>query len=127
MGYEIKRVQPSVDSSQTPTPDAVPIALTVARMREGFATSDTSVLFTTERVSPRMLKMAVGLRRKGWTVGLVYIEKTSFDLEKYFDFHVAGVDSSHACSLVHEVQPRLCHVFSNAIDEFALHVCKGKS
>jgi len=88
--------------------------------------SADSVLFVTSQLRPRELKMADGLRRLGWKVGVIYYKWTPFDPRGHFDFsvEVSSAKEAHDCSLL--LAPRVCHVFSGAIDDLVLTFCRDK-
>lgn len=85
-----------------------------------------SVLFVTSQLRPRELKMADGLRKLGWTVGLIYYKWTPFDPASFFDFaiEVASAEAAHVAA--RQIAPRVTHVFSGAIDDFVMLFCRDK-
>ncbi|MFA5159626.1 MAG: putative sugar O-methyltransferase [Candidatus Omnitrophota bacterium] len=89
-------------------------------------TSKSSVLFVSTQLRPREIKMADGLRRLGWKVGLIYYKWTPFDPQAYFDFcaEVSSEDEAHG--LARELSPRVTHIFSGAIDAMMLKFCREK-
>jgi len=88
--------------------------------------STDSALFVTSQLRPRELKMADGLRRLGWKVGLIYYKWTPFDPLAYFDFSLEVDSAKKAHEFAKELAPRLCHVFSGAIDDLVLTFCRDK-
>ncbi len=98
----------------------------ISACRDLFRTHATSVLFVTSQLRPRELKMAHGLRRLGWRVGLIYYEWTPFDPQAYFDFCVTAGSADEAHQLAKQLSPRICHVFSGAIDDLVLEFCRRK-
>ena len=98
----------------------------ISACRDLFGTHATSVLFVTSQLRPRELKMAHGLRRLGWKVGLIYYKWTPFDPQEYFDFCVTAGSADEAHELARQLSPRICHVFSGAIDDLVLEFCRRK-
>lgn len=91
-----------------------------------FRSNVESVLFVSSQVRPRELKMADGLRRIGWKVGLIYFPWTPFDHREHFDFGLTAGNAEEALQLAKSLSPRVCHVYSGAIDELVLSFCRDK-
>jgi hypothetical protein len=85
-----------------------------------------SVLFVTSQLRPRELKMADGLRKLGWTVGLIYCKWTPFDPTAFFDFAIEVASAEAAHMAAQQITPRVAHVFSGAIDDFVMLFCRNK-
>lgn len=94
--------------------------------RDLFLANDNSALFVTSQLRPRELKMADGLRRLGWKVGLIYYKWTPFEPHAYFDACLAVGSAAEAHELAMQLTPRICHVFSGAIDDLVLTFCRQK-
>jgi putative sugar O-methyltransferase len=98
----------------------------IASCQELFRAHANSVLFVTSQLRPRELKMAAGLRRLGWKVGLIYYKWTPFDPHADFDFCFAVGSVDEALTLAKRLAPRVSHVFSGAIDDLMLQFCRWK-
>lgn len=101
------------------TPD---LAAAVSMFRE----HGDSVLFVTSQLRARELKMAHGLRRLGWKVGVIYFHWTPFDHAGHFDFGIPVASVEEARGAATALSPRVCHVFSGAIDDLVLRFCRSK-
>ncbi len=98
----------------------------ISACRDLFRNHANSALFVTSQLRPRELKMADGLRRLGWKVGLIYYEWTPFEPHAYFDACLAVASASQAHEVAMQLSPRICHVFSGAIDDLVLTFCRQK-
>lgn len=98
----------------------------ISTCRDLFRNHANSALFVTSQLRPRELKMADGLRRLGWKVGLIYYQWTPFEPHAYFDSCIAVRSASEAHELAMQLSPRICHVFSGAIDDLVLTFCRQK-
>lgn len=85
-----------------------------------------SILFVTSLLRAREIKMANALRDNGWKVVLIYKSTTPFSPESHFDIAIQAKTDSLAHSYAMMVEPRLTHVFSGAIDDLILLLCKNK-
>jgi putative sugar O-methyltransferase len=87
---------------------------------------EKSVVFVSPLLRPREMKMATALRGAGWKIILLYQQTTPFFPEKYFDVAIRGdsVDDLHVMARL--IRPRVCHVFSGAVDELTLRFCREK-
>jgi putative sugar O-methyltransferase len=98
----------------------------ISTCRDLFRNHANSALFVTSQLRPRELKMADGLRRLGWKVGLIYYQWTPFEPHAYFDSCIAVESASEAHEVAMQLSPRICHVFSGAIDDLVLTFCRHK-
>lgn len=98
----------------------------ISTCRDLFRNHANSALFVTSQLRPRELKMADGLRRLGWKVGLIYYQWTPFEPHAYFDSCIAVRSASEAHEVAMQLSPRICHVFSGAIDDLVLTFCRQK-
>lgn len=98
----------------------------ISACRDLFRAHANSALFVTSQLRPRELKMADGLRRLGWKVGLIYYKWTPFEPHAYFDACLAVGSAEEAHELAMQLAPRICHVFSGAIDDLVLGFCRRK-
>ena len=99
------------------------------KIRQGgllFRDNELSILFVTSQLRPRELKMAYGLKKLGWKVALIYFKWTPFDSGEYFDLAIEASSVSQAHAYAKALSPRICHVFSGAIDELVLALCRDK-
>lgn len=79
-----------------------------------------TVVFVTTLLRPREIKLASALRGIGWKVILLYKRTTPFHPERHFDLVFRADTPAELHRLAMRMQPRLCHVFSGAIDETLL-------
>jgi len=85
-----------------------------------------SVVFVSPLLRAREMKMASALRRLGWKVVLVYKQTTPFVPGDYFDVAIRAENDAELHSITKELRPRVCHVFSGAVDEALLQICRDK-
>lgn len=70
--------------------------------------------------------MAAALRRIGWKVALIYVRTTPFEPGECFDEVLKAQTSAEAHAFAKLLDPRLCHVFSGAVDDLLLRFCADK-
>jgi len=85
-----------------------------------------TALLITPMLRPRELKIACALRMAGWKTILLYRGDTSFDPLQYFDIVIKMLSDSNIHKAAYMLQPRICHVFSGAIDNLALQMVRDK-
>src|SRR6266545_1183919 len=85
-----------------------------------------SVLFVTSLLRAREIKMAESLRRFGWKVILIYIQTTPFKPDRHFDLVIRARSETEAHAYAKALGPRICHVFSGAVDGLLLRFCRDK-
>ncbi|WP_376984642.1 putative sugar O-methyltransferase [Bosea sp. R86505] len=85
-----------------------------------------TVVFVTPLLRPREIKMASGLRSHGWKIVLLYRQTTPFDPSNFFDLAIKLPDEAAMHRVAKILEPRLCHVFSGAVDEGILRFCRDK-
>jgi putative sugar O-methyltransferase len=85
-----------------------------------------SVLFVTSLLRAREIKMATALRKIGWKVVLIYIEQTPFTPESHFDETLRARSEAEAHMYARLIGPRVCHVFSGAVDGMLYRLCADK-
>ena len=85
-----------------------------------------AVLFITSLLRAREINLAANLRRIGWKVVLVYIETTPFKPEDHFDEVILAKTESEAHMYAKLLSPRICHVFSGAVDGLLYRLCADK-
>ena len=85
-----------------------------------------SILFVTSLLRAREIKMASALRRIGWKVVLVYVETTPFPPGEHFDLAIRARSESQAHALAKALSPKICHVFSGAVDGLVTRFCGDK-
>jgi putative sugar O-methyltransferase len=90
------------------------------------ARNPKTAVFVTTLLRPREIKLATALRRTGWKVILLYKRTTPFVPEKYFDIAIRARTDALLHRVAKVIQPRVCHVFSGAIDETVLNFCRDK-
>lgn len=100
-----------------------PTLLRVARM---FSAEPKSVLFVTTLLRAREIKMASALRKIGWKVVLVYIENTPFRPGDHFDAVIQASSEAEVHAYANVLGPRICHVFSGAVDGMIYRLCANK-
>ena len=85
-----------------------------------------SVVFVSSLLRAREIKLATALRRMGWTVILLYKQTTPFKPGKFFDVAIRASteDELHRIAMI--IRPRVCHVFSGAVDDLLLRFCRKK-
>lgn len=93
---------------------------------KGLMSSDKSVLFVTSQLRQREIKMASALKSIGWKVGLIYYKSTPFTPDNYFDFAWEVTSALQAYRYANELTPKVIHVFSGAIDDYVMHLCRHK-
>ncbi|PTM40337.1 putative sugar O-methyltransferase [Bosea sp. 124] len=85
-----------------------------------------TVVFVTPLLRPREIKMASALRSNGWKIVLLYKQTTPFDPSNFFDLAIKLADEIAMHRVAKILEPRLCHVFSGAVDEGVLRFCRDK-
>lgn len=85
-----------------------------------------SVLFVTPLLCAREQKMAFALREAGWKVALIYLQTTPFKPDGYFDEAIQAHTEKEAHLYAKWLSPRLCHVFSGAVDGLLYRFCTDK-
>lgn len=85
-----------------------------------------AVLFVTSLLRAREMKMATALRKTGWKVVLIYIETTPFKPEGCFDEVIQAKTEAEAHIYAKLLSPRICHVFSGAVDGLIYRFCADK-
>ncbi len=85
-----------------------------------------AVLFVTSLLRAREINLATNLRRIGWKVVLVYIETTPFKPDGHFDEVILAKTESEAHMYAKLLSPRICHVFSGAVDGLLYRLCADK-
>ncbi len=98
----------------------------IERARHFVATSPQTVVLVTSLLRAREIKVAHALKSQGWHSILVYITTTPFEPEEHFDVAIRVAGAGEALAVVRQVQPRICHVFSGAIDEILQTFCRNK-
>jgi putative sugar O-methyltransferase len=83
-------------------------------------------VFVTSLLRSREMKMATALRSVGWTVILLYKQTTPFTPDNFFDIAIQAASDDELHRTAKELQPRICHVFSGAVDELLLRFCRDK-
>lgn len=83
-------------------------------------------MFVTSLLRAREIKMATALRNAGWTVILLYKRTTPFTPDDYFDVAIQASTDSELHRTAKALQPRVCHVFSGAVDDLLLRFCRDK-
>ena len=84
------------------------------------------MLFVTSLLRAREIKMASALRGIGWKVVLVYLQTTPFAPGEYFDLAIKAGSEAQAHALAKALSPKICHVFSGAVDGLLIRFCKDK-
>ncbi|MEM9209887.1 MAG: putative sugar O-methyltransferase [Pseudomonadota bacterium] len=90
------------------------------------ASEPRTVTFVTPLLRAREIKIAVALRDAGWKVILLYVQTTPFEPSDYFDIAIKLSMPEQLHQTAHRINPRVCHVFSGAIDENVLAFCREK-
>lgn len=85
-----------------------------------------TVLFVSPLLRAREIKMAAALHQVGWSVILLYKQTTPIEPGQSFDIAVKLPDDGALHIVAKALQPRLCHVFSGAVDELVLRFCRDK-
>lgn len=98
----------------------------ILRAARKFSIEPKSVLFVTTLLRAREIKMASALRKIGWYVVLVYIENTPFEPGDHFDEVIQADSEALAQAYAELLGPRLCHVFSGAVDGMIYRLCANK-
>jgi putative sugar O-methyltransferase len=83
-----------------------------------------SILFATSLLRAREIKMATALRQLGWKVILIYVQTTPFHPERHFDVAIRARTGADAHAYAKAIAPRLCHVFSGAVDDLLVRFCR---
>lgn len=76
-----------------------------------------TVVFITTILRAREIKLARAARLAGWKVVLIYSDNTPFVPKDEFDVVIRAPGPAEMHGMVMTLQPRLCHVFSGAIDD----------
>lgn len=98
----------------------------IARAAELIRQRRTTAVFVTSLLRPREIKMATALRKAGWSVVLLYKRTTPFTPDDYFDVAIQASTDSELHRTAKALQPRVCHVFSGAVDDLLLRFCRDK-
>lgn len=98
----------------------------VAQAARWIAQRPRSVVFVTPLLRAREIKMATALRSLGWTVILLYKHVTPFAPGECFDLAIEGATDEELHSAAKAMRPRLCHVFSGAVDDLVLRFVRDK-
>ena len=85
-----------------------------------------TALLITSMLRPRELKIASALRMAGWKTLLLYRDDSPFDPEPYFDIAIKMHSDAAIYEMAYRLQPRICHVFSGAIDELMGKIVRNK-
>jgi putative sugar O-methyltransferase len=101
-------------------------ARAILRAARMFTAEPKSVLFVTSLLRAREIKMATALRKIGWKVVLIYIRTTPFQPENHFDEAIQASSELEAHIYAKLLGPRLCHVFSGAVDGTIYRFCADK-
>jgi putative sugar O-methyltransferase len=101
-------------------------AMAIQRAAQLMSVEPKSVLFVTSLLRAREIKMAAALRSIGWKVVLLYIQTTPFRPEDHFDVAIQARNNAEAHNYAMLLSPRICHVFSGAVDELASLLCTTK-
>ncbi len=100
--------------------------LSLVRAAKMLGSERRSVLFVTSLLRAREMKMAAGLRKIGWKVVLIYIETTPFKPGDHFDEAIQASSEAEAHIYARLLGPRVCHVFSGAVDGMIYRFCADK-
>jgi len=106
-----------------PNPFSVPDLLRATRL---FSRDEKAVLFVTSLLRAREIKLAAALRRMGRKVVLIYLRTTPFTPEDHFDIAIRARNVTQAHVYAGVLSPRICHVFSGAVDELVLRFVRDK-
>ena len=98
----------------------------VREASELIAKKANSVVFVTTLLRAREIKMATALRHCGWTVVLLYKQTTPIHPENNYDIAIRFDDDSEIHRVAKELQAPIYHLFSGAIDELTLNLCRDK-
>jgi hypothetical protein len=101
-------------------------ARSILRAARMFTAEAKSVLFVTSLLRAQEIEMATALRKIGWKVVLIYIQATPLKPEKYFDEATRATSELEAHLYAKLLGPRLCHVFSDAVDGTLYRFCADK-
>lgn len=85
-----------------------------------------TVVFVTNLLRMREIKLAAAARHAGWKVVLVYFESTPFNTDQYFDCVIKVRNEALLHATVKKLSARVCHVFSGAIDDTIQQFCQDK-
>lgn len=85
-----------------------------------------TVVFVTSLLRAREIKMATALRKIGWKVILIYLETTPFLPDGHFDETIRARSEIEAHLYAKTLEPRVCHVFSGAVDGMLYRFCTDK-
>lgn len=90
------------------------------------AEHDETVVFVTPILRAREIKLAAAARQEGWKVILIYSGDTPFEAAPHFDITIRATSPREMHAIATSLQPRLCHVFSGAVDETIELFCEDK-
>lgn len=85
-----------------------------------------TALFVTSLLRAREIKMAAALRGIGWKVVLIYLQTTPFNPDEDFDVAIRAESAEQALAYAKAMWPRICHVFSGAVDPLVELFCRDK-
>jgi putative sugar O-methyltransferase len=100
--------------------------LRVVRASRLISKEQQVVVFITSLLRGREIKMATALRRAGWKVILIYIETTPFQPGDHFDEVIKARTEAEAHAYAKALGPRICHVFTGAVDGMIYRFCADK-
>ena len=98
----------------------------VARGIRLTAREPNTVVFVSSLLRPREIKLATALRHMGWKVILLYKQTTPFHPERHFDLPIRLPTELMLARVAKLLQPRVCHIFSGAVDDAILALCRDK-
>jgi putative sugar O-methyltransferase len=98
----------------------------LVKARRMLLAHENTIVFVTPLLRPREIKMSTALRRLGWKVILLYRQTTPFRPLKHFDVAIKVPAERLLHSVAKFLSPRLCHVFSGAVDDTILAFCRDK-
>jgi putative sugar O-methyltransferase len=98
----------------------------IAQAQRLISLNENNVLFVTSLLRAREIKMAEALRAIGWTVILAYSKTTPFDPEAHFDLAISTETAEEVHELARILSPKVCHVFSGAVDDVVELFCEKK-
>jgi putative sugar O-methyltransferase len=106
-----------------PNPLRLPKLLRAGRI---ISHDEKAVLFVTSLLRAREIKMASALRHIGRKVVLIYLRTTPFTPQDYFDVAIRADSEEQAHLYASALSPRICHVFSGAVDGLVVRFCREK-
>ncbi len=101
-------------------------ATRILRAAKLLSTDPQAVLFITSLLRAREINLARSLRSIGWKVVLVYIETTPFKPDGHFDQIILAKTENEAHMYAKLLSPKICHVFSGAVDGLLYRLCADK-